>query len=52
MAYGSDDPRNARVVIDACRPWSRRDSFPRVARASRELEERIRAKWAHVLPRG
>ena len=28
MAYGSDDPRNARVVIDACRPWSRRDTFP------------------------
>jgi 4-hydroxy-3-polyprenylbenzoate decarboxylase len=51
MAYGSDDPRNARVVIDACRPWSRRDSFPRVARASKELEHGIRAKWAHVLPR-
>ena len=52
MAYGSDDPRNARVVIDACRPWSRRDTFPIVARASKELDARIRAKWAHVLPRG
>ena len=38
MAYGSDDPRNARVVIDACRPWSRRDTFPIVARSSKELD--------------
>jgi 4-hydroxy-3-polyprenylbenzoate decarboxylase len=52
MAYGSDDPRNARVVIDACKPWSRRDTFPIVARSSKELDAKIRAKWAHVLPRG
>jgi len=51
MAYGSDDPRNARIVIDACRPWSRRATFPIVARSSKELDARIRAKWAHVLPR-
>jgi len=52
MAYDVDDPRNARVVIDACKPWKRRDDFPRVARSSRELDARIRAKWGHVLPRG
>jgi 4-hydroxy-3-polyprenylbenzoate decarboxylase len=52
MAYGHDDPRNARIVIDACRPWNRRDTFPTVARSSKELDDRIRAKWAHVLPRG
>jgi UbiD family decarboxylase len=52
MAYGPEDPRNARVVIDACKPWARRDSFPIVARSSRELDESIRAKWGHVLPRG
>jgi 4-hydroxy-3-polyprenylbenzoate decarboxylase len=52
MAYGSDDPRNARVVIDACKPWSRRATFPIVVRSSKELDARIRAKWAHVLPRG
>jgi UbiD family decarboxylase len=52
MAYGPDDPRNARVVIDACRPWRRRDTFPQVARSSKELDERIRAKFSHVLPRG
>ncbi len=52
MAYAPDDPRNARVVIDACRPWSRRDTFPREARPSKELEARIRAKWAAALPKG
>src|SRR5262249_673273 len=52
MAYGGDDPRNARVVIDACKPWPRRDSFPPVARASQELGARIRRRWAHVLARG
>ncbi len=52
MAYGSSDPRNARIVIDACKPWSRRGTFPIVARSSKELDAAIRAKWAHVLPRG
>jgi 4-hydroxy-3-polyprenylbenzoate decarboxylase len=52
MAYSTEDPRNARVVIDACKPWSRRATFPIVARSSKELDAEIRAKWAHVLPRG
>lgn len=44
------EPRvNARMVIDACRPWARRDTFPKVARSSPELDARIRAKWAKVL---
>jgi UbiD family decarboxylase len=42
---------NSRMVIDACRPWARRDDFPKVSRSSRELDARIKAKWAHVLPR-
>ena len=33
MAYGEKDPRNARVVIDACKPFGRRDTFPIVVRA-------------------
>jgi 4-hydroxy-3-polyprenylbenzoate decarboxylase len=41
---------NARVVIDACRPWTKRDTFPRVARSTKEMDAQIRAKWAHVLP--
>ena len=43
---------NARLVIDACRPWARRDTFPRVARSSKALDDRIRAKWAAILPDG
>jgi UbiD family decarboxylase len=42
---------NSRMVIDACRPWARREQFPKVARSSKELDQRIKAKWAHVLPR-
>jgi 4-hydroxy-3-polyprenylbenzoate decarboxylase len=42
---------NSRMVIDACRPWLRRNDFPKVARSSKELDARIKAKWAHVLPR-
>jgi len=52
MAYSHDDPRNARVVIDACKPWARRDSFPIEARASNELDARIRAKFGKFLPKG
>ncbi len=52
MSYSESDPRNARVVIDACRPWSRRETFPQVVRNSAKLDERIRAKFASILPRG
>ena len=52
MAYAPDDPRNARVVIDACRPWARRDTFPIEARPSQELDARIRAKFGKDLPKG
>jgi UbiD family decarboxylase len=52
MVYSTEDPRNARVVIDACKPWSRRDSFPLVVRSSKELDERVHQKWKHVLPPG
>jgi UbiD family decarboxylase len=42
---------NSRMVIDACRPWAKRESFPKVSRSSKALDARIKAKWAHVLPR-
>jgi hypothetical protein len=51
MVYSESDRRNARVVIDACRPWSRHDTFPPVVRNSAALDERIRAKFAAILPR-
>ena len=53
MCYDDEtDRRNSRVVIDACKPFRRRDTFSIVARSSKELDERIRAKWSHVLPKG
>jgi UbiD family decarboxylase len=36
---------NARMVIDACRPWERLATFPRVAQASPELRARVRSKF-------
>ena len=42
-------PFNTRAVIDACRPWSRLDEFPVVAEASRELIDRVTARWPNVL---
>jgi 4-hydroxy-3-polyprenylbenzoate decarboxylase len=51
MVYSESDRRNARVVIDACRPWSRHDTFPPVVRNSKALDERIRAKFAAILPK-
>jgi UbiD family decarboxylase len=49
-SYPENERRlNARMVIDACRPWLRRDTFPKVARSSKELDERVRTKFAKVL---
>jgi UbiD family decarboxylase len=52
MAYSPQDPRNARVVIDACRPFGRRATFPREVRASAEVEELVRSKFGAFLPKG
>jgi hypothetical protein len=51
MAYAANDPRNARVVIDACKPFGRRDSFPREVRASAEVEALVREKFGTKLPK-
>jgi hypothetical protein len=51
MAYSETDPRNARVVIDACKPFNRRNTFPLEVRASPELEAHVRAKFGSLLPR-
>ena len=42
---------NSRLVIDACKPWTRMDSFPKTVRSSKDLDQRIIAKWGHVLPK-
>jgi len=52
MSYSNEDRRNSRVVVDACIPFREKETFPAVARSSRELDERIRAKFADVLPEG
>jgi len=50
MSYSHEDPRNSRVVVDACKPFKRRDTFPIVARNSEALEKRIREKFGDLLP--
>src|SRR5262249_56154313 len=40
---------NSRAIIDACRPFERRADFPVVARASPELHEAVRKKFADIL---
>jgi len=52
MSYSYDDPRNSRVVVDACKPFRRRDSFPTVARNSSELDAALRKKFGDLLPKG
>lgn len=53
MCYDDDtDRRNSRVIVDACKPFRRKDTFPIVARNSPDLDARIREKWGHVLPKG
>lgn len=43
---------NSRAIVDACRPWAQRDSFPPVAAVGREELARTRAKWAQILGLG
>ena len=50
MSYSHEDPRNSRVVVDACKPFKRRETFPIVARNSEALEKRIREKFGNLLP--
>ena len=49
VAYQYDAPLSSKAVIDACRPWDHLAEFPAVAEASKELQEKTRAKWKDVL---
>ena len=40
---------NSRAIVDACRPFSRIDDFPPVARSSDELRNKIREKFKDIL---
>ena len=46
MAYAGEEQRyyNNRLIIDACRPYDRRHSFPAVARVSAEEAQALRAR--------
>lgn len=48
MAESSERAYNSRVVIDACIPFERRESFPKVAQTSRKLAAEVRAKFPGV----
>lgn len=51
MAYPADDPRfNSRLVLDACIPWQRRDTFPRVVEPTEAYRAELAEKWGTVLP--
>jgi len=36
---------NSRALIDACRPFERRDESPPIAESSEELKAQVRDKW-------
>ncbi len=39
---------SSHAVIDACRTYEFRESFPRVAAASAELQQKVKSKWKDV----
>ena len=48
MAYAGVDGKpvyNTKMVIDACIPWDRRNTFPAVSRASKELRRQLWQRW-------
>jgi len=45
--YGA--PFASKAIIDACRPFDFLHEFPAVAQASKELQQKVRAKWQHIL---
>ena len=49
VAYPYEAPLSSKAIIDACRPYDRLDVFPDVAEVSKELEEKVRAKWGDLL---
>ena len=51
LAYPDKERQfNNRMVIDACIPFERRKTFPKVATTSRELNAAIIAKFPYLFP--
>jgi hypothetical protein len=42
-------PFASKATIDACRPFDFLHEFPAVAEASKDLQQKVRAKWQHIL---
>jgi len=42
-------PFNSRAVIDACRPYERRDSFPKVAESDPGYLSSVLDRWGDAL---
>ena len=50
MLLDLDEPwSGSRAIVDACRPYDRRDDFPAVVEVSEELAAQVRAKWGEQL---
>jgi UbiD family decarboxylase len=49
VAYQYDAPLSSKAIVDACRPWEHLADFPPVAEASKELQDKTRAKWKDLL---
>jgi UbiD family decarboxylase len=49
VAYRYDAPLSSKAIVDACRPWEHLAEFPPVAEASKELQDKTRAKWKDLL---
>ena len=45
IAYPYAAPFSSKAIIDACRPYEHLADFPAVAEASKELQEKTKAKW-------
>ncbi|HLH27186.1 MAG TPA: UbiD family decarboxylase [Chloroflexota bacterium] len=50
MAYAGEGPRyyNNRMIIDACRPYDRLQTFPAVARCTTAEAQDLRARWPEL----
>lgn len=49
MAYPAERPLyTTKVVVDACRPWDRRDRFPQVVGLADERRRMLRERWPEL----
>ena len=49
MLVPGTTPHNSRALIDACRPFERRETFPKVVRTDPAYLDAVRRKWKDSL---